>query len=250
VVRDEQTLTDNVNRLLVAQRRPTLQRLGQLFNDIDEVILATYREFDHFGPRPKMRYWGHWPFGPGAAPVWPPGDGPKIYAYLKPFPQLEEFLKELRRHGSPTILLSGGIDKALQERFAAPTMRFEERPLDLRRVAAECDLAVLNANHGTAAALLLAGKPCVLAPLYLEQLMFARKVERLSAARLVLKDTTLSEGFIGEALASCRTGAATFAKRYAGWMPGQQLPELVDRLHQLAQRPASHIVTFTTVPVR
>jgi len=246
----ERELTGNVNRLLTAQRRPKVQRLSQLFNEIDEIFLATYRELDHFGPRPKMRYWGHWPFGPGVEPVWPAGKGPKIFVYLKPFQWLEEFLKELRQNGSPTIMLSGGNDKALQERYACPTIRFEERPLDLRRIVAECDLAVLNANHGTAAALLLAGKPCVLAPMYLEQLLFARRVEGLGAARVVLKDQAPPAGLLRETLASCRGGAEAFARRYAGWAPGRQLPELADRLHQLAQKPAAQYVTYSSLAIR
>jgi len=40
-------------------------------------------------------------------------------------------------------------------RFNAPNLRFEQRPLDLKRVASECDLAVLNGNHGTTIAMLL-----------------------------------------------------------------------------------------------
>jgi UDP:flavonoid glycosyltransferase YjiC (YdhE family) len=249
-VRYEQELTGQVNRLLEAHRRPKVQRLAQLFHEIDEVVLATYREFDHFGVRPNLRYWGHWPFTPGVEPVWPAGSGPKVYAYLKPFPRLEELLKELGQSGFPTLVLSGGIDQALQARYAGPTMRFERKPLDLRQVAAHCDLAVLNANHGTAAALLLAGKPCVLAPMYLEQLLFARKVEQLGAARLVLKDQGPVAGVLQDALATCRAGAEAFAKRYAGWTPGQQVPELVDRLHQLAKRPAAHVVTIPAVVVR
>jgi UDP:flavonoid glycosyltransferase YjiC (YdhE family) len=249
MARVEQELTGKVNRILETHRRPKVQRLGQLFNEIDEVFLATYREFDHYGPQPKLRYWGHWPFAPGVEPVWPAGSGPKIYAYLKPFGRLEALLHELRQSGSPTIVLSGGIDPALQARYAGPTMRYEQRPLDLRRVAAECDLAVLNANHGTAAALLLAGKPCVLAPMYLEQLMFARKVEQLGAARLVLKDEVPLTGILEQTLGACRESAQAFAQRYAAFQPGSQIPELVDRLHQLVRRPAAQFVNLPLTPV-
>jgi hypothetical protein len=62
----------------------------------------------------------------------------------------------------------------------------------------------------------------------------------LGAARLVLKDQVPVAGILQQTLGAYREGAQAFAKRYAGWSPGQQLPELVDRLHQLIQRPGSY----------
>jgi hypothetical protein len=76
----------------------------------------------------------------GAAPVWPTGGGKRIYAYLKPFAGLAKILKALQLSGCPTIVF-GDLDRATQERFAAANIRYEARPLDVRQVAAECDLA-------------------------------------------------------------------------------------------------------------
>ena len=232
--RNELEITDTVNCVLTAQRRPPLQRLGQLFHEVDEVFLATYREFDHFGPRPQVRYWGHWPFAAAAlAPQWPTGKGPRIYAYLKPFPGLEGLLAALQAARLPTLIFAGGIEPAMQARFASPHLRFEQRPLDLRQVADQCDLAVLMAGHGTTAALLLTGKPCLLVPPYLEQLLFASTVERTGAARVLGKEAGAPAGQLLQEMLNnsrYRTQAQALAARYAGFQPGQQVGEVVDHL--------------------
>jgi hypothetical protein len=223
--------------VLIAHHRSPLQRLGQIYSQINESFLATYEEFDHFGPRPNVRYWGHWPFGPGDEPQWPSGTGPRIFAYLKPFLALESLLQELRQRGHPTILL--GIDRKLQERFASSNLRFISRPLDMKAVSQQCDLAILNAGHGTTVSLLLAGKPCLLLPLFVEQLLFAQKVQKLGAGLTV--DSTKPgeihaglESLVGQP--SLRLAARKFADKYARFMPGQQLPEIVDRLEALIGR--------------
>lgn len=228
-----------MNKFLRARKRPELPCLAKLFNDIDDVILATYRELDHFGARPNMRYWGHWPFGTANKPQWPAGEGPKIYAYLKPFPGLEPLLQFLKQSGSPTVVFCGGIEQAVQDRFSCPTIRFETKPLDLQRVASESDLSITHAGHGTLAAFLLAGKPCAMIPPFVEQLLLSKRVEQLGAGRLATPDQPQG---IMEAVREVmdnpkyRQGAQAFATRYAGFVPGQQIPSLVDRLETLLQR--------------
>jgi len=239
----EESLLQRVNRLLENKGRPRLKRLSQLFNQIDDVVLATYRELDPYGDRAKGRYWGHWHVGSGVEPVWPEGAGPKIYAYLKPFPALEGLLNELRRMNCPALVLSGGISLALQARYASELLRFEERPLHMGQVAARCDVAILNAGHGTMASLLLAGKPLLLVPLYTEQLLNSQGVERLGAGRWVLPNERGRVGLMLEDVVSresYREAAQGFAKRYAGFLPGQQLPALADRLEGLVGKKPRH----------
>jgi UDP:flavonoid glycosyltransferase YjiC (YdhE family) len=236
---DEEAVRCAVNTVLQAHHRPVLARLSQLFNEIDEVFLATYRELDHFGPRENTRYWGHWPFGPGIEPIWPAGRGPKIYAYFKPFAALEAVLSELVKLQAPTIMLAGDIDMGIQKKYACSTLRFEQQPLDLREAAAQCDVALLNANHGTATAMFLAGKPCLLIPLFLEQALFAQKVESLGAGRLA-PPTHAAATIAGlrEVLSSgqLRAGAQRFARSYSWLKPGEQVGEIVDHLENILRR--------------
>jgi UDP:flavonoid glycosyltransferase YjiC (YdhE family) len=232
VSEDENLLLVKANRILAAHRRPLLDRFGQLFNEIQGVFLATYREFDHFGPRGYVRYWGHWPFGIGETPTWPTGSGPKIYSYLNPSPELEPLLKALSSMGYPTLVLSAGIDSSIRARYAGPSLHFVNRPLDLRAVGAQCDVAITNAGHGTVATLLLAGKPCLLVALSMEQLLFARTVEHLGAGRIASDDPRVLELQIMEVIHVCAYAerAKRFAKSYARFRPGEQVSELVDHL--------------------
>jgi hypothetical protein len=182
LVRDEQRLLGRVNRLLEGMRVAPLERLGQLYSRVDETFLLTFSELDHFEGRPeRTRYWGPVNKTGGLAPDWPGGTGPKVYAYLKPFAALPRLLQFLSERGHPTLVYADGIDSAVRRRFAGPTLRFETRRLDLAQAAAQCDAAITNANHGTTATILMAGKPALLVPIVLEQGLMARRIRRLGA---------------------------------------------------------------------
>lgn len=225
--------------MLKAFRRPPLQRMTDLYAELHDNILATYEELDHFGPRAKARYWGHWAYDMGKGVNWPAGAGTRIFAYLKPFPELDLLLQTLGELGQPTLIFGQGFPGDLIRKHARPHLRFESEALNLPQVASECDLAIINGNHGTGASLLLAGKPCLLLPLFMEQLIFAKKAEQMGAGRALLK----SEGAkmpecLREMLrnSAYRTAAQGFARRYEGFRPGQQLAELATRMEQAIQR--------------
>jgi len=233
---DEAKMLACINQVLENLKRPALERVSQIFNDVDEVFLATYPEFDHYGPRQTVRYWGHWNLGTGARPDWPKVQGAKVFAYVKPFPGLELLLRILAEAKLPTIMLASDIPLPLQQRYASPILRFESDLLDMRRVAAECDLAILNAGHGTTLTMLMAAKPCLLIPLFIEQVITAKKAEGFGAARLVSKT---GNGLL-EALRDLLelpkypTNARIFASRCAGFPIDRQVIEVVNHLEKLA----------------
>jgi len=236
LLEDERRLTETVNSVLTTYRRPCLENLGQYFNQIDDVILATYREFDLFGPRAPGRYWGHWPFGMGCEPLWPQGQGPRIFSYLKASPMLGALLEALGKSGFPTLMFASEADGQELSRHSCSSLRVVQQPLDLQQAAAQCDFAITNGGHGTVATLLLAGKPCLLLPLSMEQVLFGQAVERLGAGRLLPPPMpghwaeTIADFASSSSLRQC---AQRFAQRYGGWTPGEQIPELVDRLEQI-----------------
>ncbi|MCA9246609.1 MAG: hypothetical protein KDA42_05820, partial [Planctomycetales bacterium] len=76
--RDEVALLAALNQLLAEAGQPPLERIGQLYGDLDEPMLTTFAELDHYGPRAAARYWGVWHSMRGATPQWPVAQGPRV----------------------------------------------------------------------------------------------------------------------------------------------------------------------------
>jgi hypothetical protein len=236
LARDEDALLEKVNSVLRARECRPLSRLGQIFGDVDEAMLATFGELDHFGPRPNARYWGVIAASEGATPNWPAGDGSRLFAYLKPFPALDALFGNLRRAGLPTLVFGDGIDAATKKRNACPTLRFADQALNLSEVAASCDLAILNAGHGTLAAMLLAGKPSLLLPLTMEQQLLSVRAVGIGAARIAPRnDPARMMNELQAVLGSSNYArqAKGFAERYAELTPQNAVLAMADRFEQL-----------------
>ncbi len=233
--RDEDLLLQNVNGVLSAVGAEPLVRLSRLYAEVNENFLATFPELDHYGRRNNVRYWGVWPNLGGARPVWPKGSGKRIYAYLKPFPSLPNLLAALNRPGHSVIVYGAGLDE-FRGRFESETVSFASESLDLAAVGRECDLAVLNGNHGTTASMLLAGRPTLQIPLYVEQAIFSLTVKQIGAGTPVFCDG--SEQFLPalEALLNdprFSAAASSFARNYAEFDPQKQIDAVVRRIEEL-----------------
>ena len=235
--KDEDAVLRNVNQLLTYWQQPPVARLSQLYCDVDENFLVSFSELDHYDDRPAARWWGAWPNVSGTAPQWPSAKGPKIYAYLKPFKALGNFLAALRELQYPTLAYVDGITRTVQRKFESDTLRFQNERLDLAEVGRQCDLAVLNGNHGTTVSMLLAGKPILQIPLTLEQVLFSRRVVELGAGlradpnkpdQIMARfgDMLKSDQFTGKSQA--------FADKYKDFSPRQAVHDLVGRACDLA----------------
>jgi len=234
--RSEDAVLENANRVLEGLGQPPLERIAQLYYQVDENFLVTFRELDNYPRRQGAEYWGAWPNVGGKAPAWPEGDGKRVYAYLKSFAGLPRLLALLNELRFPTIIYVDGIAAKVQERFRSPTLRFENERLDLQQVGRECDLAILNGTHGTTVSMLLAGKPMLQLPMYLEQGMNAAAVGRIGAGltaapvkpeqiaiRLM---TLLHDQRYAEA-------ARRFAANYAEFDPQRQIEKMLERVDGL-----------------
>ena len=235
----EVELLGRVNRLLGNWGQPRLERLGELYSRRDENFLTTFVELDHFTGRAGAAYWGPVIAGEdagGEPPDWPDAPGKRVYAYLKPSPELPRVVEALAASGCPTVLCVDGASEALRRRLESATVRVEAAPLDLRRVAAECDLAVLNGGHGVTAEMLLAGKPMFHVPLYLEQRLTAEAVAALGAAEVAPPGSADPVGTRLDALLheeSYGAAARRFAERYAAFDPRRQREAMLTRCEQL-----------------
>ena len=235
--RDESHVFQVANEVLCASGQPTLLHLTQLYAEADDRVLTTFAELDHYPERKPGRYSGWWPTGAGRPFDWPAGHGPKVYAYLKDFPALIDVVKFLREQAWPTVIFAPGLLDKLRP-FASASLALTDVPLDLQQVASEADLAIQNANHGTLAELLLAGKPVLSIPITLEQAILARRVAELGAgmtawgnyaADVVRTITVMLDSDRYE------IAARRFAERYAGFDPKKALAGVVERIERLVR---------------
>jgi UDP:flavonoid glycosyltransferase YjiC (YdhE family) len=170
-------------------------------------------------------------------PQWPDAEGKRVFVYLKPFENLPDLLDILQRLRLPTVAHVEQAPAAIVQRFTGPAMRFEAQPVDMGIAARECDVAILNGTHASTITMLLAGKPALHLPTYVEQGMCAAAVKRLGAGLSAPHNQPHRiEGELRALLASDEfaAAAAAFAHRYAGFDTRAHWCQLVDRLESLA----------------
>lgn len=246
---DEQHVRDVANSILRQNGCDEVEQLSDIYGDVDETLLGTFEELDHFGPRSGAHYWGTWPSYPGDRPQWPQGSGKRVFAYLKPFPALASLLGELRRLALPTIIVGSWVDEAVRRRFGSNTLTLTHRPVDLVAAGSESDLAILNGTHGTTAALLLSGTPCLQIPIYQEQRLVGERTAAMGAGviadRTNLRDVVKQlHRLLGDD--QPRQAASRFASRYRDVDPQEQLDLMVGRIEShLAAALASTSATET-----
>ncbi|QGZ37876.1 UDP:flavonoid glycosyltransferase YjiC (YdhE family) [Pseudoduganella flava] len=179
LARAEAHLLNVANAVLEMHRAPELPNAARLLLG-DAPLLCTWPELDHYGRGPGDGAW----LGPvcmplgGSAPAWPPGDGPRVFAYLK------------HDHGSHAAVLQALVDEGcrvlcyLPEVAAgrpAPVLSshivYSAHPVAPEVALHGAALCVCHAGEATLVQSLLAGVPVLMLPMQLEQFLLARRVD-------------------------------------------------------------------------
>jgi hypothetical protein len=237
----EYEVLEALNAQLGTQGLEPLPGIGCLFTRAHDNLLATFPELDHYPQRRNLpgnyEYCGTWSDLGGAAPCWPEGPGPRVFAYLKPFRALPRLLDHLLHGGHPTLVfLASDMDTSP---WQSSTMKIVKEPLDMAKVTAECQLAVLHAGHGSTVAMLLAGKPIVQIPFVVEQYHTAQNTKHLGAGiHVALDDPDGICRAVDRAVSDkgLKTAAETFAKRHSGHDSREALTRVVRRIAALGGR--------------
>lgn len=239
----EARATRNANAVLGPLGAPLLHQVSDLY-EVERSLVCSHPAMDVYGQRETSAY-----IGPinnidnGVEPVWPEGDGPAVFAYLKPgYAHFEAVLDAMNRHGEARFLVyAPGTPEVLLRRHTLPRLRFSAQPLRMRSVVEQCAAVVCHAGGVTDVAL-QAGRPVLLLPAQMEQLMTSQRVVALGVGGFLPLDGTPQQlGPLLERLIQ-EDGWATQARGYAQTLPaetkGSALEAMVEACNALLMRPA------------
>lgn len=238
VVQAEQHSLNGANAALSRLGLPPMRCLADLL-DADDEIITSFAEFEHYPGRVGGHYAGNLPNpAQGVPPEWPLVDGPRVFAYIKPGTRdFEAVLKALRALDVAAVVHAPGVSTTMQHKYLAANIRFSEQPVRMDDVCRECDIGICHAG-GTVLALLLAGKPLLLLPAHVEQMMTAKAVQNLGAGLVVDYERPapdlrrLIKRLIDEP--AFAAAAQAVAARHAGDDPAARLAAIVDRIEAAA----------------
>jgi UDP:flavonoid glycosyltransferase YjiC (YdhE family) len=239
----EEVILRRVNEQLTRDKILPLARLADLYPEAGARFLRTFRELDHYPNRGNAEYIGAWSPEGGIEPEWPAGDGPRLFGYLKPPAtgwRISELLTFLRETRLSTLLYVPGVNALWRRKFESPRLRFADGPVNIRKVAKQCDFAVFNGTAGSMTAMLLAGVPQLNMPFYLEQVISSRRLADLGAG-LVANPRRIEQ--MAARLMSLvqadryRQQAKAFAQKYSGFDQQQAIDRTVEALLYLIRSP-------------
>jgi hypothetical protein len=237
LARSDEAVLAVINRSL-GDGTPRLTALHEIFHEAGRLLLGV-PELDHFGPREAGSYLGlHAGMIGRAAPSWPAGGGPRVFAYLSgEFRHIDAALAALAGSGARCVVFLLGA-AAQRDKHRGPNMVFSEELLDVDCAASECDVAVCHANLGTVIEVMRKGKPLLLLPMDLEKFLLARNIEKLGAGELVHPDAPAPDfaGTLKRLLESSRyaEAARAFAARHRDPPVDTIVQRAVERIESLA----------------
>jgi hypothetical protein len=175
---ESDTLILNVfNSSLSQLGEPGLQQMSDLF-DIDTHFLCTFPELDHYHGRKTEDYWGpRMDVSSGVEPVWPKGNGPRVFAYLKEnHSSTGNVIAALAELGWPSLVHFTGGKQSDIDTLSCSSIVISNEHLHMGQLVQQADLFINHAGHGTISASLLGGKPSLMIPSQQEQLLLAKAV--------------------------------------------------------------------------
>ncbi|WP_338762302.1 hypothetical protein [Massilia sp. METH4] len=179
LARAEAHVLNVVNAVLEMHGAPELLHAARLLLG-DAPLLCTWPEFDHYGRAAGEAEW----LGPvgmplgGGAPAWPPGSGPRVFAYLKhDYPQHRAVLEALADEGCRVLCYLPEVAAGRPAPVSSARIAYSSQPVALEAALHGAVLCVCHASEATTVQALLCGVPVLMLPMRLEHFLVARRVE-------------------------------------------------------------------------
>ena len=229
LLRNEAAVLKELNHALALLKLRPFALLQDIFRGAAPALM-TYEPLDHYDVPRSEAFRGLPDYSYGAAPHWPSGKGPKVFAYLAPSPSLPVVLKALKQGKARVLvrLLGSAADEAAA--VLRPGLAVTTSAVNFRAAAESCDAFVNYGAHATVAEFLLAGKPGILVPDLHERVLTARRAAGIGAA-ISVRPTAAT--VVRRALEQVvedpapRKAAAEFAARHGARDRTGILPQLV-----------------------
>lgn len=214
----ERQVTFNSNVALKTLGGPSIQQISDIY-DSESTLICGDIEMDVYGARPGGRYIGAInSVDVGIAPSWPPGQGDKIFAYLKPSHRLfDAMIGAMSTSDNRFLVFAPGMTQQSMDQYAASNIMFSTVPFKMLDVLNQCTSVICHGGGLTDVAL-SAAKPLLLLPNQLEQLMTCHRVVALGAGMFIPIDGNpahlpkiLKELHSNDSLAKC---AASYAQNH------------------------------------
>ena len=228
-----------INPTLRALGARPISRMADLFA-AEATWLCTFSELDHYEGRGEADYFGEVP-PPGAGnPVeWPAGTAERVLVMMdsrhRPFRPL---LRALVHLGLPAVVQAWGMTPELAAELSGPTIRVVTEPVNRDAMLAHCDIVACQGS-GVVAPALLAGRPVLMLPNPVEQMMTLYRVARQGYGQGVAPEADMDVA--GAALRrllddpDCRLRAANFARSYHGYTPATATDAIIEECLDLLE---------------
>ncbi len=246
----EQARCKDQDALLLAPANEALARLGsaalgrlpELFEGVQRLIMSL-PELSHYPDCAAAELVGpSFVNDSGLPPVWPAGDGPRLFAYLSPtHAQFERLMLAIKALGWPALVFASGLSAEAAARLGSATLRLSAQPLRMDAVLASARIAISHASMGTVTAAALAGVPQLVLPQQMEQTMVARRITQAGLGLAVhTTDKPADWPTLLRRLANepgFAAAAAALAQRHAGATPQAAAERVADQIEaRLAAR--------------
>jgi len=212
---EDQRLLKRRNSVLTTLGANSLERASDLYAAAATMVRCI-PEVDCFGPRSDDDYATMAAGDAGdAIPDWPKASGPKALVYLKAGPDVKPVLQALAASGMSAIAYIGGLARR-DTPLKRPGMLVTNTLFKSSALTPQADLVICNGNAGTVTGALLAGKPVLMLPQYMEQALTARRVVDAGAGAVPERRTAAAMTRCFDALrpgGSAAAAAARLARR-------------------------------------
>ncbi|MBC2731588.1 hypothetical protein [Thiobacillus sp.] len=240
LLKKEAKLLDVANTVLTRQGIAPMSRLQDVLKT-DLSLLTTLPELDHYGARKRASYIGPmFTLADGLTQNWAGHPGPRIFAYLRPYPELPYMLDALSDSNASVLAVVPGIGIERAATYSNERLHIFGEQLKLAPLLPDMDLAITHGGHGLAGAFLLHGVPMLTIPTNIEQYMLSGRLTQLGVGKQVTSDRvkfdfTSSIAQIVEA-PSCREQARVISKKYAGYDADRMVSRVANTIERLPRQ--------------